>query len=137
MNTASQDLPRHLGVLRERMLHPTDYERAFHYFLEEFAGDLGFMNQSQAKDAPHLLTVLTHVAAKALGKLAPLEQARIFHLPQFKFLHGAAAVVGRVVSFFYFEEADAGLLALIPGTRGGMELGRFRLIGGLADPRQN
>jgi len=38
MNSASQDFPFHLGVLRERMLHPTDYETAVSYFLEEFAG---------------------------------------------------------------------------------------------------
>ena len=36
MNSASQDFPKHLGVLRERMLHPTDYEKAVYYFLEEF-----------------------------------------------------------------------------------------------------
>ena len=39
--------------------------------------------------------------------------------------------------FFYFEEADTGIAARIPGVRGAMEVGRFRLTGGLPDPRKN
>jgi hypothetical protein len=55
MNSASQNFPYHLDVLRERMLHPTDYELAVNYFLEEFAGDLAFVrgSESQALAAAH------------------------------------------------------------------------------------
>lgn len=53
MNTATENFPHHLAVLRTRMLHPTDYETAVHYFLEEFAGDGKFMDQSEPDDAPH------------------------------------------------------------------------------------
>lgn len=63
MNTASADLPRHLGILRERMLHGTDYELAVNYFLEEFAGDAKFITQCEPEDQPHLLAVLAHVAS--------------------------------------------------------------------------
>jgi hypothetical protein len=41
MNSASQNFPHHLGALRQRMLHPTDYEPTVNYFLEEFAGMKG------------------------------------------------------------------------------------------------
>jgi hypothetical protein len=68
MNTASTDLPRHLGVLREKLQHPTDYEKAVFYFLEEFAGDAGFVTGSVPRGAPHLITILQHVAKKALGE---------------------------------------------------------------------
>ena len=37
----------------------------------------------------------------------------------------------------YFLEADTGLAALIPGTQGAMDIARFRLTAGLADPRKN
>jgi hypothetical protein len=42
-----------------------------------------------------------------------------------------------VVLFFYFQDADAGILALIPGVRGAMEVARYRLTAGLPDPRKN
>ena len=137
MSTASQNLPHHLGVLRERMLHPTDYELALNYFLEEFAGDVKFLNASEPDDAPHLLAVLAHVAGKALGQGAAIDAPKVFLLREHRFYHGNAAVAGRVLLFFYFQEADTGVAALIPGVHGAMEVARFRLTAGLADPRKN
>ena len=137
MNTASQNLPHHLGVLRERMLHPTDYELAVNYFLEEFAGDVKFMEASEPDEAPHLLAVLAVVAGKAMGHRVAFDHSKMFLLGEHRFYHGNAAVEGRVVLFFYFREANTGVAALIPGVRGAMEVARFRLPEGLADPRKN
>ena len=137
MNSASQNFPHHLGILRERMLHPTDYELAVNYFLEEFAGDVSFIEQSEPDDAPGLQAVLAHVASRALGRRVPLDHAKAFLLREHRFYHGNAAVEGRVVLFFYFEEADTGIASLIPGERGAMEVARFRLTAGLPDPRKN
>ena len=61
MNSASQNFPHHLGALRERMLHPTDYELAVNYFLEEFAGDMAFVRGSEPEQMPHLVAVLNIV----------------------------------------------------------------------------
>lgn len=138
MNTASQDLAHHLGLLQKKLQHATDYEQALYYFLEEFAGDVKFMEQSEPEEAAHLLGVLEHVSGKALGKPASLEHSRILRLMQFGFIHGNAAVAGRVLLFFYFEALDTGLMALIPGARGGTEVARFRLTGALAgNPKHN
>lgn len=137
MNTASQNLPHHLGVLCERMLHPTDYELALNYFLEEFAGDVKFLDASEPDEAPHLLAVLARVVAKALGRPVAFDEAKLFLLREHRFYHGNAAVAGRVVLFFYFQEADTGIAALIPGVHGAMEVARFRLTAGLPDPRTN
>ena len=86
----------------------------------------------------NLVGVLTKVAGKSLGQPVALEHQRIMRLPQFKFTHGNAAVAGRVLLFFYFEELDTGLMALIPGVQGGTEVARFRLSGLAAgNPKQN
>lgn len=132
MNTASQDLPRHLGVLQQKAEHATDYEQALYYFLEEFAGDAAFMQQCEPEESLHLVTALTHVVGKTLGKETRLENSRVFRLAQFRFSHGNAAVDGRVVLFFYFDAVDTGIMALIPGVRGEAEIARFRLTGSLA-----
>jgi hypothetical protein len=137
MNTASQNLPHHLGILRERMLHPTDYDLALNYFLEEFAGDVKFLEASEPDGAPHLFAVLAHVASKALGKKSAFDEVKLFLLREHGFYHGNAAVAGRVLLFFYFQDADTGLAALIPGTQGAMDVARFRLTTGLPDPRKN
>src|SRR5437899_6935078 len=97
MNTDSENLPHHFGVLRERMLHPTDYETAIHYFLEEFAGDVKFLNASEPDGAPGLLAVLAQVASRALGRRAAFDDSKVFLLHEHKFYHGNAALEGRVV----------------------------------------
>jgi hypothetical protein len=138
VNTASQDLAHHLDLLQQKLQHPTDHELALSYFLEEFAGDAKFVHQCEPDPVLHLMAVLGHVAARALGKPASLEQSRAFCLPQTGFYHGNAAVAGRVLLFFYFEALDTGLVALIPGVKGGTEVARFRVTGDLTtNPRHN
>jgi hypothetical protein len=138
VNTASQNLTHHLGVLQEKLQHATDYELALTYFLEEFAGDAKFIGQCEPEEAPHLKALLGHVATKALGQSGALEGFRVFRLAQFGFNHGSAQVAGRVLLFMHFEALDTGLAALIPGVRGGTEVARFRLTGNLAgNPKRN
>ena len=137
MNTASQNFPLHLSALRERLEHPTDYEKALNYFLEEFAGDTKFVFGSEPKQAPHLVAILTRIATGALGRPATIDAPRISHLAEHRFYHGNAAVDGRVVLFFYFEETNMGLMAIIPGVNGPVEVARFRIPNGLVDPEKN
>src|SRR5579883_3494042 len=103
MNSASQDFPHHLGVLRERMLHPTDYEQAVYYFMEEFCGDPAFVTESDKEEMPHLVAVLEQVVSSSLGKSVKLEGALVSYLRAHRFVHGNAQADGRVVLFFYFE----------------------------------
>ena len=137
MNSASQDFPHHLGVLRQRMLHPTDYEQAVYYFLEEFAGDTEFVRASDKEQMPHLVNVLAHVVSKAIGKTVKLDESLVSYLREHRFVHGNALADGRVVLFFYFEEADTGMAMIIPGVRGQGDVARFHLTGGLTDPQKN
>jgi len=137
MNCASQNFPHHLGVLRERMLHPIDYELAVNYFLEEFAGDIAFVRASEPEQMPHLIAVLNIVVSKAIGRCVEVENPLVSYLREHRFVHGNAQADGRIVLYFYFEDADTGLLMLIPGVRGQMEVARFHLKGGLPDPRWN
>src|SRR5262245_60311543 len=68
MNSASQNFAHHLGILRERMLHPSDYEKAVYYFLEEFAGDKKFVQASDCEQMPHIVAVLTRLVSNAIGR---------------------------------------------------------------------
>src|SRR6476659_2169482 len=124
MNSASLNFPHHLGALRERMLHPTDYELAVNYSLEEFAGDVAFVRGSDTERMPHLVAVLNIVVSKAMGRHVEVENTLVSYLRGHQFVHGNAQADGRIVLFFYFEDADTGLM-LIPGIRGQMEVARF------------
>ena len=86
---------------------------------------------------PHLVAVLGQVVSKSLGRKVKLEGALVSYLREHRFVHGNAQADGRIVLFFYFQEADAGLAMIIPGIRGQGDLARFRLTGGLPDPQRN
>jgi hypothetical protein len=137
MNSASQNFPHHFGVLRERMLHPTDYELAVHYFLEEFAGDAEFVRASDPETMPHLVAVLDKVVSQSLGRTVAVEGALVSYLREHRFVHGNARADGRIVLFFYFEDDDTGLVMIIPGTRGQGDMARFHVTGGLTNPQKN
>jgi hypothetical protein len=136
MNSASQDFPHHLGILRERMLHPTDYETAVNYFLEEFAGDNEFVRASAPESMPQLVAIMSHIVSKAIGRPLELEGALVSHLREHQFVHGNARADGRIVLFFHFQAADTGMVMLIPGVRGEGDVMRFQ-TGGLANSQNN
>ena len=136
MNSASKDFPRHLAALREKMLHPTEYESAVYYFLQEFAGDKEFVRASDPEKMPALVAALGNIVSKALGKSTKLNNVLVSYLRAHRFVHGNAQAGERIVLFFYFEEADTGMVMLIPGVRGEGEMIRFR-TNGLVDPQRN
>jgi hypothetical protein len=134
MNQASTDLPRHLGVLLECLQHPTDYETAFHYFLEEFGSDQDFIALGEPERPPLLVKVLEVVAGKMLSAKVALENLCLSDVPGHGIHHGSARADGRAVIAFYFDAPNVGLLVMVPGVRGAAEFARFRLP---ADPSKN
>jgi len=137
MDSASENFAHHLTVLRERAAHPTDYEKAVHYFLEEFAADMDFIRACEPQEAPLLLGVLKAVVSLAVGRPVELEKPLITRLRGHPFFHGNAIAAGHIVMFFYFPEADTGIAVLVRGLNTGMQVARFRLPSGLSDPRMN
>jgi hypothetical protein len=86
---------------------------------------------------PHLVSVLGQVVSKAVGKPVELEGTLVSYLRAHRFVHGNARAAGHIVIFFFFEEADMGIVMLISGESGGMQIARFRLAGGLINPLHN
>ncbi|PWU15411.1 MAG: hypothetical protein C5B50_15490 [Verrucomicrobia bacterium] len=119
------------------MMHPTDYERAVYYFLEEFAGDKEFVSASDCEKMPHLVAALDKVVSQMLGGALRLEGPLVSYLREHRFVHGNAKADGRIVLFFYSEDADTGMLMIIPGIRGEGDMARFHLGGGLTNPQKN
>lgn len=127
MNDASTDLPRHLGILLERLQHPTDYEKAFHYFIEVFGSDKDFIRLGEPERPPVLVRVLEAIAGRMLSATVTLESLCLSAVPGHGFHHGSAGVEGRAVVVLYFDAANLGLLVMIPGVRGAAEFARFKL----------
>jgi hypothetical protein len=127
MNSASTNLPEHLKILREHLQHPVHYERAFHYFLEEFGGDHDFIAMGEPERLPRLQTILDMIATRTMGKNMNVRKLHLSAVPGHDFHHGSASMDGRTVIVLFFERANQGLMAIVPGPRGGAEFARFSL----------
>src|SRR5204862_7960569 len=106
MNSASQNFPYHLGALRQRMLHSTDYELAVNYFLDEFAGDMAFVRGSEPEQMPHLVAVLNIVVSKAMGRHVEVEFALVSYLREMEFVPGNAQAAGSSTVSYYLEVCE-------------------------------
>lgn len=127
MNPAAHELEHHLAILRERMQHPTAYEKALNYFLEVLGDHPEVSKLSVRENSPGLRHVLTEAACGILGKRAQLTDLVVLHVREHGFYHGCAAVAGRMMMFFYCTGLDTGILGMVPGLKGPTEVGRFRL----------
>ena len=138
MNTASQNLPHHLDILHAKLTHPTDYELALNYFLEEFAGDLGFHAEGNEDDARHLQVVLTMIAAQMAGRNTSLQKFGAYYLPAHGFFHGRATLSDEPLLFFFFERANVGLAAYLPFGAEEKKVARFEMPAQAArNPKHN
>jgi hypothetical protein len=62
------------------MLHPTDYDLAVNYSLEEFAGDVSFVRRPEPEQMSHLVAVLNIIVSKAIGRRVEVENALVSYL---------------------------------------------------------
>jgi len=69
---------------------------------------------------PDLVAVLNFVVSKAIGHYVEVKNALVSYLREHSFVHGNAQTNVDIVLYFYFEDADSGLLMLIFGIRGQM-----------------
>jgi hypothetical protein len=89
------------------------------------------------RENAHLVAVLSSVVSGAIGRQVELQGALVSYLREHRFADSNAQADGRIVLVFYFEEADTGMLMLIPGVRGQGDVLRFHLTRGSSDPRKN
>jgi hypothetical protein len=127
MNSASTDLQTHLEVLRQKLTHPSDYDHALRYFMDEFSGDLGFHAEGTPDPAPHLRAGLKAVISKVTGQPGSIDELKAFFLHAHDFFHGHAHAGGTAVIFFYFAKINLGLANLIWFSDGNHQVVRFQL----------
>ncbi len=131
MNAAPAPLEKTLAALRQRMLHPTAYEKALDYFFSIVERDIGRLGRPEISDG--LRAVLSLLMRRIFGsesgppRAYELDNLAMFHLVEHQFWHGCATVSGRVLAFFYCGRLGTGIAAVMPGLKGPTEVSRFRL----------
>lgn len=119
----------HLQALKLKMGTATDFSEIFNYFFDHLGEDPAFLDIGQ----PIRHEVLEQVLAKIAGQIlktrwAAIQQALFIHLPQQGFIHGTCHLNNNYfATYFYFEDIDAGMMAMtdFPPSGGETQMARF------------
>jgi hypothetical protein len=116
-----------LATLKDKLIHATDFSDVFTYFLDHFGEDEEFIEQGEVVRNEFLEQIYLQVGQQVFGRPVVLTNILFKHLPEHHFYHGGACLDGQVANVLYFEDACAGLLAILWSEKPGeTKFARFR-----------
>jgi hypothetical protein len=132
---------KRLEELKVKLVTATDFFEVFNYFFDHFGENEDFMDRGVRKHNDYIQQVLVASAQQVLktSKVVTHHPLMIYVKEQ-RFYHGAIWFNQILANFFYFEDINAGLMALAQVT-GSSETAviRFSLdeIGKKREPSRN
>jgi hypothetical protein len=104
-----------LAELKIKLVTATNFKTIFNFFFDHFGENEEFLKVGGPKHNELLQQVLVTSAQSVLKKSAIIvNNLLMVYVEEKQFYHGCAMFNHMLVNFFYFEDIDAGLLALAP-----------------------
>ncbi len=98
-----------LLTLREKLLGDKDLSQIYTYFLDHFGENKEFMALGESVREPFLEQIMLQIGAQFWQGSIALAGLFLKEIPEYKFLHGAGHLNGRLSTVIYFEEVKTGL----------------------------
>lgn len=118
-----------LAELKVKLVTATDFHAVFNYFFDHFGENDAFMRIGEPKQNDQLQQVLVACAQPVLKQsVVAVRNAMMIYVAEQQFYHGGGMFNHMMANFFYFEDIDAGLLALADlASPGKTMIARFSL----------
>jgi hypothetical protein len=108
-----QESVKKLAELKMKLVTATDFHPVFTFFFDHFGENMAFLRAGVPQHNDQLQQVLVACAQPVLQQsVISVSQAMMIYVAPQRFYHGGAWFNQMVANFFYFEDIDAGLLAL-------------------------
>jgi hypothetical protein len=107
--------PGTLATLKSRLVGDKSFSGVWDYFLTNFAENPAFMAEGARTEISFLQGLLQVVAGQLFPGGAELDNLLTIRLGEHGFVHGGCTVNGRLLNFFYFEDIQTGMLAVVMG----------------------
>lgn len=101
-----------LETLKEMLLHGKDFARTWEFFLDHFGENAEFMDGGERTESPLLEAVISQVGQQLSGSPVPLKNLLLVRIPGQDFIHGGCVLGTRIANVIFFEDAQAGLIAI-------------------------
>jgi len=110
-----------LGNLKMKVVVLNDLSPIWDYFMDEFSENDEFLKMgaplAETDEIHPVVPLVARAAAAAIfasGEAPDEDKVGRFipiHLPEYRFIHGATMVHGRMLMYFYFEDLEVGMTA--------------------------
>ncbi len=102
--------------LKEKTRQAQDFGDPWNYFFDHLGENDAFLASGEPVSHPLLSAVVAQIAQQIFKKTVAPDDALFIRVPGEDFIHGACFVGGRMLTLFYFEDIDLGLLAVNLGS---------------------
>ena len=102
-----------LPLLKKKLVQATEFNLVFHYFFDHFGENREFMSLGQEVHNRELESIISRIAGELLGTQVLLMKLMLIRVPKQQFVHGTGIFNGRLATFFYFEDINVGMMALL------------------------
>lgn len=136
----SKRIDQKIQALKIKMSVEKELNTIFGYFMDELAEDDEFIRMGEHTENELLHKTIEFVAAQLLKKEHVTASHILFkRLRKQKFVHGPCFIEGNMVTFFYFQDLDAGMMVLCHPRSYKTEYVRFstQMLGQLPHTQQN
>jgi hypothetical protein len=115
-----------LVTLKEKLQHTDQFDTVWKFFLDHFGENPAFMAMGEPTEQPFLEAVFAAVGQQLLGRQVKVHHVRLIRLAQEGFIHGGALLDSKMANVLYFEDVQAGMLAVVWSMAPGeMKYARF------------
>jgi hypothetical protein len=100
-----------LSTLKDKLMHASEFADTMGYSFDHFVDDAGFFEFGR-KSTEERLRLLVEAVGQSIIPGAKLDAFFPIRWDEQKFIHAGGKLAGRVLTMFYFEDIDMGLIAV-------------------------
>ncbi len=125
-----------LLILKDKLIKAKDFKEPCDYFLGNFGEDPEFMKMGAQADSAFLRPIVEELGNALLKKRPSEVRLLITEIAEYRFLHGACFIDGRIANLIYFKDIDMGILSLFQSEAQGVLMARFSCVYKQAQPHR-
>ena len=111
-----------LNTLKEKLLHPKDWEQALFYFFDHFANEKAFIEMGKKAKIPIFETLIGELCLD-LFRQSPvkIEELQVFKVKEFDLIHGGCFVGNHFIVFIYLTKLHRGVFGIADKFNGNLK----------------
>ena len=118
-----------LLILKDKLIKSKDFKEPSDYFLTHFGENPEFIKMGTPADCDFLRPIVQGLGSALLKKTPTDIRLALTEIAEYRFIHGACCIDGRLANLIYFREIDMGILSLLQSDPPcGVQMARFSCV---------